>query len=191
MTIAMLLANTVKAARLQARRGVAQLTLPEWISRELALGDWVMAFGGVAVLVVMFARLVRRPGARSCGDTGESFNAWEAFAVTDVILALAAVWRSRRSCSRRTQPTAGGAAGDGLADDARRASSRSSWSDPPSIWPPDVCPTACSTTAAAGPAPGSASWRPSALVGGVLASMRDERRAAARAPGRAAPASTP
>jgi hypothetical protein len=50
---------------------------------RLRFGDWVMGLGGLAVLVVMFLHWYDRGSA--------SFNAWESFAVNDVILALAAV----------------------------------------------------------------------------------------------------
>jgi hypothetical protein len=69
---------------------------------RLRFGDWVMAFGGVAVLVLMLADWYSVPAL------GEQigFNAWESFAVNDVILALAAVMALTAVVLTATQPTA-------------------------------------------------------------------------------------
>ena len=75
---------------------------------RLRFGDWVMAFGGVAVLVVMLFDWYSIPelslGDQSVGSIG--FNAWESFAVNDVILALAAVMALATFVLTASQPTA-------------------------------------------------------------------------------------
>ena len=67
-----------------------------------------MAFGGVAVLVVMLFDWYSIPelslGDESVGSVG--FNAWESFAVNDVILALAAVMALATFVLTASQPTA-------------------------------------------------------------------------------------
>lgn len=67
-----------------------------------------MAFGGVAVLVVMLFDWYSIPelslGDESVGSIG--FNAWESFAVNDVILALAAVMALATFVLTASQPTA-------------------------------------------------------------------------------------
>ena len=67
-----------------------------------------MAFGGVAVLGVMLVDWYSIPelslGDESVGSIG--FNAWEAFAVNDVILALAAVMALATFVLTASQPTA-------------------------------------------------------------------------------------
>ena len=69
---------------------------------RLRFGDWVMGIGGVAVLLVMFLDWYEVPT-----PTGESgLNAWESFAVNDVILALAAVMAITAFVATATQPTA-------------------------------------------------------------------------------------
>jgi hypothetical protein len=75
---------------------------------RLRFGDWVMAFGGVAVLLVMLVDWYSIPelslGDQSVGAIG--FNAWESFAVNDVILALAAVMALATFVLTASQPTA-------------------------------------------------------------------------------------
>jgi hypothetical protein len=75
---------------------------------RLRFGDWVMAFGGVAVLLVMLVDWYSIPelslGDESVGSIG--FNAWESFAVNDVILALAAVMALAAFVLTASQPTA-------------------------------------------------------------------------------------
>lgn len=51
---------------------------------RLRFGDWVMGLGALAVLVVMFVDWYEVPDL-------VAVNAWESFAVNDVILALAAL----------------------------------------------------------------------------------------------------
>jgi hypothetical protein len=67
---------------------------------RVRFGDWVMALGGVAVLLVMLVDWYSIPEL----DVG--FNAWESFAVNDVILALAAVMALTAFVLTATQPTA-------------------------------------------------------------------------------------
>jgi len=66
---------------------------------RLRFGDWVMALGGLAVLAVMFLDWYELPGK-------ETVSAWESFAVTDVILALAAVMALAAFALTALQPTA-------------------------------------------------------------------------------------
>ncbi len=67
-----------------------------------------MALGGVAVLLVMLVDWYSIPelslGDESVGSIG--FNAWESFAVNDVILALAAVMALVTFVLTASQPTA-------------------------------------------------------------------------------------
>jgi hypothetical protein len=75
---------------------------------RVRFGDWVMAFGGVAVLGVMLVDWYSIPelslGDQSVGSVG--FNAWQSFAVNDVILALAAVMALVAFVLTASQPTA-------------------------------------------------------------------------------------
>jgi hypothetical protein len=75
---------------------------------RLRFGDWVMGIGGVAVLLVMFVDWYELPeiilGNQSAGIIG--FSAWEAFAVNDVILAVAAVMAITAAVLTAIQPTA-------------------------------------------------------------------------------------
>src|SRR5215212_737472 len=75
---------------------------------RLRFGDWAMAFGGVAVLGAMLVDWYSIPaltlGAQEAGEIG--FNAWESFAVNDVILALAAAMALTAFVLTATQPTA-------------------------------------------------------------------------------------
>jgi hypothetical protein len=78
---------------------------------RLRFGDWVMGIGGLAVLLLMFLDWFETPAIVLGRDTGESvdaagFNAWESFAVNDVILALAAVMALAAFVLTATQPTA-------------------------------------------------------------------------------------
>jgi signal transduction histidine kinase len=72
---------------------------------RVRFGDWVMALGGVAVLVVMLVDWYSIPEL-SLGDQSVGFNAWESFAVNDVILALAAVMALAAFVLTASQPTA-------------------------------------------------------------------------------------
>jgi len=70
-----------------------------------------MGIGGVAVLAVMFLDWYETPAIVLGRDLGESvdaaaFNAWESFAVNDLILALAAVMAITAVVLTATQPTA-------------------------------------------------------------------------------------
>jgi len=67
---------------------------------RLRFGDWVMGFGGLAVLVVMFLDWYEVP------PDLVSVNAWESFAVNDVILALAAVLALAAFVLTAVHPTA-------------------------------------------------------------------------------------
>jgi hypothetical protein len=75
---------------------------------RLRFGDWVMGIGGLFVLLVMLFDWYEIPelalGDQSAGVIG--FNAWEAFAVNDVILALAAVMAIAAALLTAAQPTA-------------------------------------------------------------------------------------
>ena len=75
---------------------------------RLRFGDWVMGSGGVAVLLVMLIDWYEIPelalGGQTAGAIG--FNAWESFAVNDVILALAAVMAITAFVLTASQPTA-------------------------------------------------------------------------------------
>ncbi len=78
---------------------------------RLRFGDWVMGIGGLAVLVVMLIDWYEVPNLVLRGDieltTGDvGLNAWESFAVNDVILALAAVMALTAVVLTVAQPTA-------------------------------------------------------------------------------------
>lgn len=65
---------------------------------RLRFGDWVMGFGGLAVLGVMFLGWYER------GDA--SYSAWQAFAVNDVTLAVAALMAITAAVLTAVHPTA-------------------------------------------------------------------------------------
>lgn len=67
---------------------------------RLRFGDWVMGLGGVAVLLVMLFDWY------SISELSVGFNAWESFAVNDLVLALAAVMGIVAFVLTATQPTA-------------------------------------------------------------------------------------
>ena len=76
---------------------------------RLRFGDWIMGVGGLAVLIVMFFDWYKP----TLGDAVVTFgtedlqpNAWEAFAVTDLILALAALMGIVAFVLTVSQPTA-------------------------------------------------------------------------------------
>jgi hypothetical protein len=141
---------------------------------RLRFGDWVMGFGGLAVLVVMLVDWYAIPDlvypGQSAGDIG--FNAWESFAVNDLILALAAVMALTTFVLTATQPTAAVplalaslttlVAVVGLVLVVIRL-----------IWPPDITDGVFDASREAGAWLGLASI--SALAAGCLASIRDER----------------
>jgi len=62
---------------------------------RLRLGDWIAAAGGVALLVVMFLDWYAAGGTTEVGgrdiEISVGFNAWQAFGITDILLALAAL----------------------------------------------------------------------------------------------------
>ena len=66
---------------------------------RLRFGDWVMGIGGIAVLAVMFLDWYEVPSVVSA-------NAWESFAITDLILALAATMAIAAFVITALQPTA-------------------------------------------------------------------------------------
>jgi hypothetical protein len=133
---------------------------------RLRFGDWVMAFGGVAVLGAMLVDWYAIPGL-SIG-----FNAWESFAVNDVILALAAVMALTAFVLTATQPTVAVPLALaslttlitllGLVLVVIRL-----------IWPPDVTDGVFDVSREGGAWLGLVAT--SALFGGCLASIRDER----------------
>jgi hypothetical protein len=78
---------------------------------RVRFGDWVMAFGGVAVLVAMFVDWYSIPELQLVGAVDQSvgsigFNAWESFAVNDVILFIAAAMALGAFVLTASQPTA-------------------------------------------------------------------------------------
>jgi hypothetical protein len=150
--------------------------------RRLRFGDWVMGIGGLAVLLVMFLEWyepVAREGNLILIARGDpTVNAWEAFAVTDVILALAALMGVAAFVLAVTQPTA--------AVPLAIASLTALFSILTLllvilrvIWPPDldVAVPAFGTDLETGRATGA--WlglvATTILAGGALASIRDER----------------
>ena len=90
MTIAMLLRNTLLAAQAAARAGGGGVELS-----RLRPGELIAAAGGVALLVVMFLDWYAAGGTTEVGGRditiSVGFSAWEAFDVTDILLALAAL----------------------------------------------------------------------------------------------------
>ena len=134
---------------------------------RLRFGDWVMGIGGLAVLVVMFLDWYEVPTPD--GSTG--FNAWESFAVNDVILALAAVMAIAAVVLTATQPTA--AIPLALASLTTLVAIISAvLVTIRVIWPPDLV-EGLETGRETGAWLGLVAT--AALVGGCLASIRDER----------------
>jgi hypothetical protein len=141
---------------------------------RLRFGDWVMAFGGVAVLGAMLADWYSVPALvladQEAGSIG--FNAWESFAVNDVILALAAVMALTAFVLTVAQPTA--AVPLALASLTTLVTLlglilvivRL-------IWPPDVTDGVLDVSREAGAWLGLVAT--SGLLAGCLASIRDER----------------
>jgi hypothetical protein len=143
-------------------------------SARLRFGDWVMAFGGLAVLIVMFVNWYGPPEELLL-YTGEAhFTAWEAFAVNDVILALAAVMALATFLATATQPTA--AVPLALASLTTLVAIVSLVLVVIRlIWPPDVFPEGVpfDTDREIGAWLGLVAT--TVLAGGCLASIRDER----------------
>lgn len=134
---------------------------------RLRFGDWVMGIGGLAVLLVMFLDWYEVPTPD--GSTG--FNAWESFAVNDVILALAAVMAIATVVLTATQPTA--AVPLALASLTTLVAIISAvLVTIRMIWPPDLV-EGLETGRETGAWLGLVAT--AALVGGCLASIRDER----------------
>ena len=73
---------------------------------RVRFGDWVMGFGGLAVLLVMFLDWYELPEDVVFVSGGVQFSAWESFAVNDVILALAALMALTVVFLTAMQPTA-------------------------------------------------------------------------------------
>lgn len=134
---------------------------------RLRFGDWVMGIGGLAVLLVMFLDWYEVPTPD--GSTG--FNAWQSFAVNDVILALAAVMAIATVVLTATQPTA--AVPLALASLTTLVAIISAvLVTIRMIWPPDLV-EGLETGRETGAWLGLVAT--AALVGGCLASIRDER----------------
>ena len=133
---------------------------------RLRFGDWVMGLGGVAVLLVMLFDWYAIP------SLSVGFNAWESFAVNDLILAVAALMAIVAFVLTAAQPTA--AVPLALASLTTVVSIlglvlvviRL-------IWPPDVAEGAFDAHREPGVWLGLVAT--SVLVAGCLASIRDER----------------
>ena len=141
---------------------------------RLRFGDWVMGLGGLAVLGVMFLDWYGPPAELLYASSEIQYNAWEAFAFNDVILALAALLAIAAAVMTAVHPTA--AVPLALASLATLVSLialvlvviRV-------IWPPDVFPDEVpfDTAREAGAWLGLVAT--SVLTGGCAASIRDER----------------
>jgi hypothetical protein len=73
---------------------------------RLRFGDWVMGLGGLAVLVVMFFDWYGLDADILFASEDTELNAWQSFAVNDVILALAAVMAITAFVLTAVHPTA-------------------------------------------------------------------------------------
>ncbi len=141
---------------------------------RLRFGDWVMGIGGLAVLGVMFLDWYGPPDELLYAPASLQYNAWEAFAVNDVILALAALLAVAAAVMTAVHPTAAVPLALGalaalvsllaLVLVVIRV-----------IWPPDLFAdeVPLETAREAGAWLGLVAT--SVLVGGCLASIRDER----------------
>ena len=141
---------------------------------RLRFGDWVMGFGGLAVLGAMFLDWYGPPDELLLFPGEAQFNAWEAFAVNDVILAVAALMALAAVVLTVMHPTA--AVPLALSSLAALVALvalvlvtvRLVW--PPAVFPDDVAFDTARLTGA---------WlglvASAALAGGCLASIRDER----------------
>lgn len=141
---------------------------------RVRFGDWVMACGGVAVLLVMLVDWYSIPELSLAGQSVDSigFNAWESFAVNDVILALAAVMALAAFVLTAAQPTA--AVPLAMASLATLVSVLSFVLVVIRlIWTPDVTDGVFDTQREAGAWLGLVAV--SVLTAGCLASIRDER----------------
>jgi hypothetical protein len=136
--------------------------------KRLRFGDWVMALGAVAVLAVMFLDWFE-PAAE--GAPGS--NAWESFAVNDVILSLAALLALAAFVFTALHPTA--AVPLALASLATLISVLALvLVTLRLVWPPDIGTGDAFDTARL-----TGAWLglvfTALLAGGALASIRDER----------------
>lgn len=148
--------------------------------RRLRFGDWVMAGGGLAVLIVMFlgwyrpAEAVETPvrGGQILVFEGE-LNAWQAFTVVDVVLALAAVLALVAFVVTLSQPTAAMPLALGVFT-ALVGTLALLLVVMRMIWPPDIgTGDLVATERLAGAWVGLVAI--TVLAGGALASIRDER----------------
>jgi hypothetical protein len=64
--------------------------------RRLRHGEWIAGVSGVALLVSLFLDWYSGPG-------GASANGWESFSVTDVLLAISALWGIALALGAATQ----------------------------------------------------------------------------------------
>jgi len=141
---------------------------------RLRFGDWVMGLGGLAVLGVMFLDWYGPPDELLYAPEELHWNAWEAFAVNDVILALAALLAIAAAVMTVVHPTA--AVPLALASLAGIVSLlalvlvmiRV-------IWPPDVFPDEVPLETARETGAWLGLVATTMLVGGCLSSIRDER----------------
>jgi hypothetical protein len=141
---------------------------------RLRFGDWVLGIGGVAVLGVMFLDWYGVPEEILLYPDQAQFNAWESFAVNDVILALAAVMAIATFVLTANQPTAAV---------PLALSSLTTLVGIVAfvlvtiriIWPPDVFPESVPFDTARETGVWLGLVAIAALVGGGFASMRDER----------------
>lgn len=147
---------------------------------RLRFGDWVMAAGGVAVLVVMFldwfkaAEPVETPVAGGEVLVFENrLNAWQAFTAVDIVLAAAAVLAIVTFLATALQPTAAVPLALGVFT-ALLAIVALVLVVTRLIWPPDVgTGDLVATIRLAGAWIGLVAS--TVLAGGALASIRDER----------------
>jgi hypothetical protein len=141
---------------------------------RLRFGDWVMGLGGLAVLGTMFLDWYGPPDELLYAPAELQYTAWEAFAVNDVILALAALLAITAAVMTAVHPTA--AVPLALAALASLISVialllvviRV-------IWTPDVFPEGVPFDAAREAGAWLGLVATSVLAGGCLASIRDER----------------
>ena len=141
---------------------------------RLRFGDWVLGFGGVAVLGVMFLDWYGVPEEILLYPGEPQFNAWESFAVNDVILALAAVMAIAAFVLTATQPTA--AVPLAVASLTTLVGMLAFvLVTIRVIWPPDVFPENVPFDTARETGAWLGFVAITVLVGGGLASIRDER----------------
>jgi hypothetical protein len=141
---------------------------------RLRFGDWVLGLAGVAVLAVMFLDWYGVPEEILLYTGQSQFNAWEAFAVNDVILALAAVMAIATFVLTAAQPTAAVPLALGALTTLVGiiafvlVTIRL-------IWPPDVFPEGAPFDTARETGAWIGLVAVAALVAGGLVSIRDER----------------